>query len=329
MPITSRIAGGDHAAARHFDTIARLWDHIAPFGIGFCPTPATPTPPARTMIDAAERLLAITGRIDLVHCNDSKDPHGRAATPRAPGPGPGSTPDAPRRGRPPPAPLSSARPATTAGDDIAWLRDWQRRLRPSGLRPTGRRAVRAATGRRQRYGRADGRRRSDRARGHHARCRTDRPAAGRGRRSAGAEHPESLYRDHLFRAGHANPDGFHLRSYRDGDRTVAEFTSGPEHDNGLASLTAGSSPPCSTATPRPSSRGSPHSADGARPGRPDPVHHRRLRGALSAPSPLAMPSISSPSRLRFRPGESWCAELAADGKDLLTMTVNLAALHPR
>ena len=29
-------AGGDHAMARHFDTIARLWDHIGDKGIGFC-----------------------------------------------------------------------------------------------------------------------------------------------------------------------------------------------------------------------------------------------------------------------------------------------------
>jgi deoxyribonuclease-4 len=27
-------------------------------------------------MSAAERILAITGRIDLVHCNDSKDGHG-------------------------------------------------------------------------------------------------------------------------------------------------------------------------------------------------------------------------------------------------------------
>ena len=29
-------AGGDHAMARHFDTIGRLWDHIGDSGIGFC-----------------------------------------------------------------------------------------------------------------------------------------------------------------------------------------------------------------------------------------------------------------------------------------------------
>jgi len=62
--------------ARHFDTIARLWDHIAPFGIGFCLDTCHAHAAGETMIDAAERLLAITGRIDLVHCNDSKDPHG-------------------------------------------------------------------------------------------------------------------------------------------------------------------------------------------------------------------------------------------------------------
>jgi deoxyribonuclease IV len=33
-------------------------------------------PPARACVDAVERIKAITGRIDLVHCNDSKDPAG-------------------------------------------------------------------------------------------------------------------------------------------------------------------------------------------------------------------------------------------------------------
>ena len=36
---------------------------------------------------------------------------------------------------------------------------------------------------------------------------------------------ESLYPElTCFGCGHANPEGFHLRSYRDGDGTVAEFT---------------------------------------------------------------------------------------------------------
>ena len=62
--------------ARHFDTIARLWDHIADFGIGFCLDTCHAHAAGEEMIGAAERILAITGRIDLVHCNDSKDGSG-------------------------------------------------------------------------------------------------------------------------------------------------------------------------------------------------------------------------------------------------------------
>ena len=40
-------AGGNHAMARHFDTIGRLWDRIGDTGSGSAWTPATPGPPAR------------------------------------------------------------------------------------------------------------------------------------------------------------------------------------------------------------------------------------------------------------------------------------------
>jgi acyl-coenzyme A thioesterase PaaI-like protein len=51
---------------------------------------------------------------------------------------------------------------------------------------------------------------------------------------------ESLYPGlTCFGCGHANPDGFHLQSYRDGDRTVATFTPRPEHDNGFGFLNGG------------------------------------------------------------------------------------------
>ena len=51
---------------------------------------------------------------------------------------------------------------------------------------------------------------------------------------------ESLYPEiTCFGCGHANPDGFHLRSYRDGELAVAEFTPRPEHDNGFGFLNGG------------------------------------------------------------------------------------------
>jgi acyl-coenzyme A thioesterase PaaI-like protein len=51
---------------------------------------------------------------------------------------------------------------------------------------------------------------------------------------------ESLYPElTCFGCGHANPDGFHLRSFRDGGLTVAEFTPRPEYDNGFGFLNGG------------------------------------------------------------------------------------------
>ncbi|MBV8860825.1 MAG: deoxyribonuclease IV [Mycobacterium sp.] len=69
-------AGGDHAMARHFDTIGRLWDHIGDMGIGFCLDTCHAWAAGETLIDAVDRINGITGRIDLVHCNDSKDSAG-------------------------------------------------------------------------------------------------------------------------------------------------------------------------------------------------------------------------------------------------------------
>jgi acyl-coenzyme A thioesterase PaaI-like protein len=51
---------------------------------------------------------------------------------------------------------------------------------------------------------------------------------------------ESLYPDlTCFGCGHANPDGFHLRSYREDDHAVATFTPRSEHDNGFGFLNGG------------------------------------------------------------------------------------------
>jgi deoxyribonuclease-4 len=69
-------AGGDHAMARHFDTIAKLWDAIGPLGIGFCLDTCHTHAAGEEMVGAAERIAGITGRIDLVHANDSKDSAG-------------------------------------------------------------------------------------------------------------------------------------------------------------------------------------------------------------------------------------------------------------
>lgn len=69
-------AGGQHAMARYFDTIARLWDHIGDTGVGFCLDTCHAWAAGEALVDAVERIKSITGGIDLVHCNDSRDPAG-------------------------------------------------------------------------------------------------------------------------------------------------------------------------------------------------------------------------------------------------------------
>lgn len=66
-------AGGDHAMARHFDALARLWDAIGEFGVGFCLDTCHAFAAGEDLVDVVERARAITGRIDLVHLNNSRD----------------------------------------------------------------------------------------------------------------------------------------------------------------------------------------------------------------------------------------------------------------
>jgi deoxyribonuclease-4 len=67
-------AGGDLACARRLDALARLWDAVADFGAGFCLDTCHAHAGGEDLVDIVDRVKAITGRIDLVHANDSKDP---------------------------------------------------------------------------------------------------------------------------------------------------------------------------------------------------------------------------------------------------------------
>ncbi len=70
-------AGGDHAMARHLDRIARVWEAVqaAPGAenVGFCLDTCHAHAGGIAISDAVEKVRAITGRIDLVHGNDSRD----------------------------------------------------------------------------------------------------------------------------------------------------------------------------------------------------------------------------------------------------------------
>jgi len=76
-------AGGDNAVARRFDALARLWEAAqgakADVEIGFCFDTCHAHAAGEELGDAVERARAITGGIDLLHVNDSRDPPGTGA----------------------------------------------------------------------------------------------------------------------------------------------------------------------------------------------------------------------------------------------------------
>lgn len=76
-------AGGDNAMARHLDRIAGVWEAISTAEgfeqVGFCLDTCHAWAGGIELGDAVERIRAITGRIDLVHANDSRDTAGSGA----------------------------------------------------------------------------------------------------------------------------------------------------------------------------------------------------------------------------------------------------------
>jgi deoxyribonuclease-4 len=74
-------AGGDGAMARTFDGIARLWEVISDAAevggeVGFCLDTCHAYAAGEDLAGIVDRVKAITGRIDLVHCNNSRDEFG-------------------------------------------------------------------------------------------------------------------------------------------------------------------------------------------------------------------------------------------------------------
>jgi deoxyribonuclease-4 len=70
-------AGGDNAMARRLEAIDRLWEAVGRAAgaenVGFCLDTCHAHAGGIDLADAAAKIKAITGRIDLVHANDSRD----------------------------------------------------------------------------------------------------------------------------------------------------------------------------------------------------------------------------------------------------------------
>jgi deoxyribonuclease-4 len=70
-------AGGDNAMTRHLDRINGVWEAIASCEqadrVGFCLDTCHAHAGGNQLETVVDDVLSITGRIDLVHCNDSRD----------------------------------------------------------------------------------------------------------------------------------------------------------------------------------------------------------------------------------------------------------------
>ncbi len=67
-------AGGGHAVVRELDNYAPLWDEIGDFNVGVCLDTCHAWAAGEDLTTAVDRIVAATGKVDLVHCNDSRDP---------------------------------------------------------------------------------------------------------------------------------------------------------------------------------------------------------------------------------------------------------------
>ncbi|MGA7271946.1 MAG: deoxyribonuclease IV [Acidimicrobiia bacterium] len=67
-------AGGDKAVARRIEELTGLWEEIGGYGVGFVLDTCHAWAGGEPMDGLVERVMKATGRIDLVHLNDSRDP---------------------------------------------------------------------------------------------------------------------------------------------------------------------------------------------------------------------------------------------------------------
>jgi len=67
-------AGGGSAVARVLDGYGPLWEAIGDHNVGVCLDTCHAWAAGEDLSTAVARLVAATGKVDLVHCNDSRDP---------------------------------------------------------------------------------------------------------------------------------------------------------------------------------------------------------------------------------------------------------------
>ena len=77
--LVENTAGGDNAMTRYVEVLAELWENLSDFDVGFCFDTCHAHAAGEDLSTVVPRVLEATGRIDLFHANDSRDPPGTGA----------------------------------------------------------------------------------------------------------------------------------------------------------------------------------------------------------------------------------------------------------
>ncbi|WP_222266663.1 deoxyribonuclease IV [Modestobacter marinus] len=77
-------AGGENAMARELAALGRLWEAVGEFGAGFVLDTCHAWAAGWDLTRVVDDVRAVTGRIDLVHLNNSRDPAGSGRDRHAP-----------------------------------------------------------------------------------------------------------------------------------------------------------------------------------------------------------------------------------------------------
>lgn len=118
-------AGGGNAVVRRLDNYGPLWEEIGGHNVGVCLDTCHAWASGEDLETAVDRIVEATGKVDLVHCNDSRDPF-NSRRDRHANLGKGEIPESLILGvvRAAGAPVIVETPSDDDGQkhDIAWLR---------------------------------------------------------------------------------------------------------------------------------------------------------------------------------------------------------------
>jgi deoxyribonuclease-4 len=73
--LVENTAGGGNAVVREIENYGPLWEEIGHYNVGICLDTCHAWAGGADLATAVDTIRRVAGRLDLVHCNDSRDPH--------------------------------------------------------------------------------------------------------------------------------------------------------------------------------------------------------------------------------------------------------------